>query len=222
MYEFPDHVDHPALAATVPWAGEHRILLLGRPKSVNALGARGSRMAVSGQKKQWQQATAKLLMEAAPGARFGYVEAAAELRYDRELNRFDEDNFRSPIAKFLGDALDGGPPWRNAGGRWLPDDSSEFFRLRSVDYRVVRKVKGASTALFDEQRRMEAPSTLIVVKYLERCPHEFGPAKQTPEGPRRSLCALPREHVGECLSMSRARTAWQEPAAFGWREGVKP
>lgn len=221
MHEFAEKIDHPALPEPRPWDGEHRVLMLGRPESMNTLGSRGNRHAQQGSKKSWQAVVAKRMMELAPRDRFAYVEAAAELRYARPLARFDEDNFRSPIAKFLGDALDGGSAWRSAGGRWLPDDSSEFFRLREVSYRVVKPLKGASSQLLPAQRVTEAPSTLIVFRYLERCPHEFGDARPTPEGPKRSLCALPVAHVGECLDMKGARAGWSDPASVGWRE-VRP
>lgn len=224
MHEFAPMVDHPAYPEPVAWHGEERILMLGRPQSVNALGARGSRFAQAGQKKSWQDVTTKLLMEKVPRERFAYVEAAAELRYEKGIARFDEDNFRAPIAKFLGDAFDGGSSWRAAGGRWLPDDSSEFFRLRGVDYRVVRKLAGARLPMPGEgEQRIEAPSTLIVFRYLERCPNEFGPAVRNPRHggePVRAMCALPNGHVGECLSMKGARAAFADPPP-DWRN-VRP
>lgn len=74
-------------------------------------------------KREWQDVFEGLLMVArVPRARFGRCVAAAELRFPTDRRR-DAGNYRTPIEKSLGDALQQG---------WLPDDTHDRFGLDSV------------------------------------------------------------------------------------------
>jgi hypothetical protein len=194
-----DPVIHPALPGPVPWAGEVTILALGRPDSYNSLGSRGSNHRQHAQKKEWQNIWAKLLMAEHPRERWAYAEASALIRYAKQWSRPpDEDNFRPALSKALGDALDGGADYRPMGGRWLPDDSTEFFRFREVNFEVVKPLKGVSPSLLDPRPvRKASPATLVTLRWLERCPKKY--AWHARRGPAEMDCVLPVGHVGECV-----------------------
>lgn len=189
----PERVEHPALIGSSPWTGEALLVAKGRPPSFNMSGARGSNYAFHREKKSWQDVFAKLLMQSAPGQAWAYAEAWATLYYEKRLGRApDEDNYRPLLAKALGDALDGGATWRSAGGRWLPDDSNDFFRFRAVEFET--SLPAAPAMLFDGAGRVRAPATVIRIRYLRRCTRTF--AVKGHQAPQR--CVLPVEHVGEC------------------------
>lgn len=195
--EMPETVTHPALEAERPWHGEVMFVAKGRPPSFNTSGARGSNFAFHREKKSWQDVFAKLLMSSAPGRQWSYAEAWATLYYEKRLGRKpDEDNYRPLLAKALGDALDGGATWRSAGGRWLPDDSNDFFRFRAVEFET--SLPTAPAMLFDGAGRVRAPATAVWIRYLSRCDRKF--AVKGVQAPQR--CVLPADHVGECRLLS--------------------
>lgn len=76
-------------------------------------------------KKEWQALWELLLMEARVPRGLVYVEAKAMLRFPTSRRR-DEDNYKTPIAKSLGDAL--------VNGGWLTDDTPEFFKMGDVGF----------------------------------------------------------------------------------------
>lgn len=77
----------------------------------------------SREKKKWQGIFELLLLQQKVPRGVGYVEAEARLRFPVRRRR-DEGNFRTPIEKALGDAL--------VNGRWILDDTEDFFRMGAV------------------------------------------------------------------------------------------
>lgn len=84
-------------------------------------------------KQQWQSILEGLLMVSglsriSPDYK-RRITATAELRFPTRVRR-DEGNYRTPIEKALGDALQ--------NGCWLPDDTPEFFSMGGVTFSPER------------------------------------------------------------------------------------
>jgi len=86
--------------------------------------------------KQQLQRDLELVMLGAPGLPRpipgGRVEVTATLIVP-DRRRRDEDNFRGPLSKSLGDAL--------VNGGWLPDDTPEHYRFGEAVFEVVPGVR---------------------------------------------------------------------------------
>lgn len=97
-------------------------------------------------KTLWQGIFEQALMMSRLPPRVRHVHAAAVLTFTT-AHRRDEGNYRVLIEKCLGDALRGDPKvWPD--GRWLPDDTPEFY-----EFGYVKIHKG------------EAKHTLITMEY---------------------------------------------------------
>jgi hypothetical protein len=95
------------------------------PPSLNRIGTRGSRWAVTRAKARWQGILEQLLLIS--GLRRGQarIHATASLRLPLRRTR-DEGNYRWCLEKALGDAL--------VNGRWLPDDTPEHFTFGELTF----------------------------------------------------------------------------------------
>lgn len=103
----------------------YTIVLPSTPRSINALGTRGSWKARHYGKKALQRELESYLM--VHGVPRGCVSAvaSAELRFPTKRRR-DEGNYREPLEKALGDAL--------VNGGWLPDDTPEHYRFERLEF----------------------------------------------------------------------------------------
>lgn len=102
-----------------------RIDLPGIPKSLNAVGSRGSHHAWNREKKKWEGMIFIGLRQAKVPEGLVYVEATAVLHPPTKHKR-DEGNFRAILEKALGDIL-------QVGG-WLVDDSDAEFRFGRLEF----------------------------------------------------------------------------------------
>ena len=103
----------------------YTLTLLSTPRSINALGTRGSWKARHYAKKGLESELQTHLMVAAVPRNIQRVVASAQLRFPTRRRR-DEGNFREPLEKALGDAL--------VSGGWLPDDTPEHFRFERLEF----------------------------------------------------------------------------------------
>lgn len=95
------------------------------PRSINALGTRGSWKARHYAKKGLQSELETYLMVSGLPRNLTSVVASAALRFPTRRRR-DEGNFREPLEKALGDAL--------VNGGWLTDDTPEHFRFERLEF----------------------------------------------------------------------------------------
>jgi len=95
------------------------------PPSLNRLGTRGSRWTVTRQKTRWQDIFEQLLMASGLLRDQEQIRATAQIRLPVRRRR-DEGNYRWLLEKALGDAL--------VNGRWLPDDTPEYFTFGEVTF----------------------------------------------------------------------------------------
>lgn len=102
---------------------DYVVTLSDTPPSFNAVGHTGNRWAWTKAKKDWQATIEMALMVAGVPRGLGNVVARAELHFPTNRRR-DEGNYRTLLEKCLGDAL--------VNGRWLKDDTPEFFRFDRI------------------------------------------------------------------------------------------
>lgn len=106
-----------------------RLELPGIPKSLNAVGSRGSHFAWQNEKKKWEGMMFIALRQAKVPEGLVYVEATAIL-HPKTNHKRDEGNFRAILEKALGDIL-------QAGG-WLDDDDDTKFRFGRLEFAEKR------------------------------------------------------------------------------------
>lgn len=113
-------------------AGESRTFTLGYlPDSYNV--TKGAHWAKAGRSKQKLQADMESMLmglrmpRPLPGPCFAFATLIVPVKRDR-----DEGNFRTPLEKSLGDALQ--------NGGWLPNDTPDFFRFGSVNFELKQGV----------------------------------------------------------------------------------
>lgn len=95
------------------------------PPSFNRVGHTGNRWTWTRAKKKWQEMMEMALMvERVPRQR-NRVVATASLRFPRRARR-DTVNYRTLLEKCMGDAL--------VNGRWLQDDTPDFFIFGAVHF----------------------------------------------------------------------------------------
>jgi hypothetical protein len=99
----------------------------GAPKSVNAGGGgvRTNHFAAAREKKQWQLTYENALLAASVPRGMSYCAVDVVLRWKFRKRR-DVENFRYGFVKPFSDAM--------VSGKWLPDDTDEFFRLASFGF----------------------------------------------------------------------------------------
>lgn len=103
----------------------YTLTLPSTPRSINALGTRGSWKARHFAKKGLERELQTYLMVAGVPRNLTRVVASATLRFPTRRRR-DEGNFREPLEKALGDAL--------VSGGWLPDDTPEHYRFDRLEF----------------------------------------------------------------------------------------
>lgn len=108
----------------------YELRIPGVPKSLNAVGSRGSRFAFHREKKTWEGMCMIALNESKVPRGLARVDATAVLHPPTSHKR-DEGNFRTILEKALGDAL-------QLGGH-LADDSSDFFSFGRLSFAEKRK-----------------------------------------------------------------------------------
>jgi hypothetical protein len=107
---------------------EFSILLVGStPPSFNKVGHTGNRWAWTRQKKIWQEMIETALLAEGIPRGLPRVTVTADLTFPDRRKR-DTGNFRTLLEKCAGDAL--------VNGRWLPDDTPEFFEFGAVRFHV--------------------------------------------------------------------------------------
>lgn len=116
------------------------------PPSLNAAG-RANPQKQGRIKGELQEELEGYLMASALPRGCSRVEASATLFFPTKRRR-DEGNFRWLLEKALGDAL--------TNGRWLPDDTPEHFRFRTLDFEQTAGVRHTIIAL-EYQRDPERP-----------------------------------------------------------------
>ena len=95
------------------------------PPSLNRAGTRGSHWLVSKAKRRWQADLELLLLGSGLPRGLQHVSASATLRFPTRRRR-DAGNYSWLLEKALGDAL--------VNGRWLADDTPEFFEFSGVSF----------------------------------------------------------------------------------------
>ena len=101
------------------------------PPSFNAVGHSGNRWKWTRAKKQWQETMETLLLAGAVPRGLRRVEARVELAFPTKRRR-DVVNYRTLLEKCIGDAL--------VNGRWLSDDTPEFFHFAGVTFVQGKKL----------------------------------------------------------------------------------
>lgn len=117
------------------------------PPSLNRMGTRGNRFAVTREKKRWEGLIGMLLIAAKVPKGATYVRASATLRFPAARRR-DPDNFAWLLTKALGDAL------QVCGV--LPDDTQDEFEFTGLR---VEDEKGPKR-------------TTLHLELLDKNPHE--------------------------------------------------
>ncbi len=97
------------------------------PPSLNRIHSRNWRVFYR-HKKKWQGAFEGELLAASVPRGLSHVHAEADLRF-RTRQRRDEGNFRWMLEKGLGDAL--------SNGRWIADDTPEFFTTGALTFEAT-------------------------------------------------------------------------------------
>lgn len=95
------------------------------PPSFNETGFTGSRWKLTRAKKEWQQVIEARLMVADLPRGLVRVKATVRLRFPKRRGR-DTNNYVVLLDKVLGDAL--------VNGRWLPDDTPEFYTFAGLAF----------------------------------------------------------------------------------------
>lgn len=104
------------------------------PRSVNALGFRGSSRELQREKRAWEDEIAMSLMAEGfqPRPQFDHISASVVLRFPTNRRR-DTGNFRVLLEKAIGDALRGPEAaWKE--GRWIPDDTPEHYEFKALTF----------------------------------------------------------------------------------------
>lgn len=109
------------------WALPIRLEFDQTPPSLNRVGASGGWRQWERHKKAWQDNIGFALLAAVqPKRRLLTPVVADALLYFPQMRRRDEGNYRSILEKACGDAL--------VAGFWIPDDTPDCFRFRSVTF----------------------------------------------------------------------------------------
>jgi len=119
----------PALSGDI-LAVKCELQLGGTPRSLNAVGSRGSWRAFHKEKKRWQDDLYYSLIAARVPLNCKRIDARATLHFATNRRR-DEGNYRSLLEKALGDAL-------QMGG-WIEDDTPEFFSFKELTFGDLAK-----------------------------------------------------------------------------------
>lgn len=117
-----------------------RLELPGIPKSLNAVGSRGSHFAFANEKKKWEGMIFIALNQAKVPRGLIYIEATAVL-YPPTKHKRDEGNFRMMLEKALGDVL-------QVGG-WLADDSTDQFRFGRLEFAETKPKPGLTVLMLE-------------------------------------------------------------------------
>lgn len=97
-------------------------------------------------KQEWEGILHALLVQSRmPRNVYEYMEVSAVLTFPRALRR-DADNYRMMLSKALGDVLK---------GRWIPDDTPEYFRFTELTFDKGPRKK--TTLTIDARRRTSSP-----------------------------------------------------------------
>jgi hypothetical protein len=111
---------------------------MGQPPSVNPLGS-GDMRAYQDQKKRWQALLIDLLAASGLPRHLERVLVEGEATFPTRVRR-DQGNHRFLIEKALGDAL--------VEGRWLRDDSWDFYSFGNLEARYVKNESAIRLYLF--------------------------------------------------------------------------
>lgn len=123
-----------------------RIIVLSVPPTMNTNALR-DRHGFARHKKQWQNDLALYFLSVGlpqPIPADGPIRVDVSLRFSTKRIR-DVENYRGLLSKALGDALDGGDPTVWPTGRWIPDDTHEYWRLSMS----IEPELGAETTTID-------------------------------------------------------------------------
>jgi hypothetical protein len=111
------------------------------PESFNEGGSGHNIWAYQNAKKAWTGVLIALLEQAELPRPLSRVLVEGELTFPRRYGKGpDQENYRYPLSKFLGDAL--------VEGGWLPDDRWDLFEFGGLAYRLERGVQRMRLIVF--------------------------------------------------------------------------
>jgi hypothetical protein len=121
--------------------GQTNVIHHAFPESMNTGGSGWDHFAYQNAKKQWMQVLGEMLAEAELPKPLARVLVEGELTFPRRFSKGpDQENYRYPLSKFLGDTL--------VEGGWIADDNWERFEFGGLAYRLERGVQRMRLIVF--------------------------------------------------------------------------
>lgn len=123
-------------------AGKIRAVHHGRPDSFNEGGSGTNWMAYQSKKKVWMELLSEKLVESGLPKGLGRVVVEGVMTFGRRPGHRgpDQDNYRFPLSKALGDALE--------DGGWLEQDNWLRYEFGGLQYRYEKGREGFQLTLF--------------------------------------------------------------------------